>query len=98
MSGFLLAFSIPPQLSAGTNLRLAIDCGLELAQSDLIAPFMQTLIMSEGDRWILLQAQLVAHALRNGPAGNPVKMAEATIRTFATRELGQADLIASLED
>ena len=59
---------------------------------------MQILIMSEGDRWILLQAQLIANALRNGPAANPVMMAEASVRNYATRELGQADLIASFDD
>jgi hypothetical protein len=36
----------------GTNLRLAIDYGLQQSQSDLLASFMQTLVMSEGDRWV----------------------------------------------
>lgn len=80
------------------NLRLAIDYGLRMDQSDLIASLMQTLIMSEGDRWIQLQSQLVGIALRNGPPGQPVETAESAIRNFATRELGKAELIASLEE
>lgn len=82
----------------GTNLKLAIDFGLAKSQSDLIASFMQTLIMSEGDKWVWAQVSNVAIALRAGTAGQPVKTAGAAVQRFATRELGKADLIASLED
>ncbi|KAL0949734.1 hypothetical protein HGRIS_009774 [Hohenbuehelia grisea] len=81
-----------------TNLKLAIDYGLAKAQSDLTASFLQTLIMSEGDKWVRDQAFNVALALRAGTAGKPVQTADAAVRRFATRELGKADLIASLED
>jgi len=59
---------------------------------------MQTLIMSEGDKWIIGQINNIGLALRAGTAGEPVKTASAAVRKFATRELGKADLIASLED
>ncbi|EJD01341.1 uncharacterized protein FOMMEDRAFT_21744 [Fomitiporia mediterranea MF3/22] len=81
-----------------TNLKLAIDYGLQRSQSDLIASFMQTLIMSEGERWVIDQTHLVALALRAGTEGKPVRTAETIVRKFATRELGKAELIASLED
>ncbi|KAF7776230.1 hypothetical protein Agabi119p4_4623 [Agaricus bisporus var. burnettii] len=43
------------------NLKLAIDEGLAKHQSDLISSFMQTLIMSEGDKWKRLgKADLIA--------------------------------------
>ncbi|THH12385.1 hypothetical protein EW145_g42 [Phellinidium pouzarii] len=81
-----------------TNLKLAIDYGLQSAHTDLIASFMQTLIMSEGDKWVAGQIQNVAFALRAGTAGKPVHMAETAVRSFATKELGKAELIAALED
>ncbi|KAJ3800424.1 hypothetical protein GGU11DRAFT_742508 [Lentinula aff. detonsa] len=80
------------------NLKLAIDVGLAKSQSDLTASFLQTLIMSEGDKWIHAQTSNVVIALRAGTAGEPVKTADAAVRKFATRELGKAELIASLED
>ncbi|KAJ8501471.1 hypothetical protein ONZ51_g582 [Trametes cubensis] len=80
------------------NLKIAIDYGLQKQQKDLMASFLQTLIMSEGDSWILLQTADVAVALRQGTEGKPVHNAEAAVRSFATKSLGQADFIASLED
>ena len=79
-------------------MKLAIDYGLQRSQSDLIASFMQTLIMSEGERWVTDQTHNVALALRAGTEGKPVHTAETIVRKFTTRELGKAELIASLED
>lgn len=59
---------------------------------------MQTLVMSEGDKWVRSQISNVSLALRAGTAGKPTETANAAVRKFATRELGKADLIASLED
>ncbi|KAJ7179239.1 hypothetical protein C8R46DRAFT_1159886 [Mycena filopes] len=82
-----------------TNLKLAIDYGLTKTQgSDLTASFLQTLIMSQGDTWVLGQAANVGLALRAGTEGQPVKTAGSAVRKFATRELGKADLIATLAD
>ncbi|GLB33719.1 hypothetical protein LshimejAT787_0106030 [Lyophyllum shimeji] len=81
-----------------TNLKLAIDYGLAKSQSDLIASFLQTLIMSEGDKWVWAQVATISNALNAGTAGQPVKAAESAVRRFATKELGRAHLIASLED
>ncbi len=82
----------------GTNLKLAIDEGLAKHQSDLISSFMQTLIMSEGDKWVWTQVNTISRALNAGTEGQPVALAGSTVRSFATRRLGKADLIASLED
>ena len=58
---------------------------------------MQTLIMSEGDKWVWEQVTSVSRALK-ASSSKPVQEAEAAVRRFATKELGKADLIASLED
>ncbi|EPQ59278.1 hypothetical protein GLOTRDRAFT_70571 [Gloeophyllum trabeum ATCC 11539] len=81
-----------------TNLKLAIDYGLQASYTDLIASFLQTLVMSEGDRWIYSQVSSMATALRAGISEKPVTTAEFAVRNFATRELGKADAIAALED
>ncbi|TFK55752.1 hypothetical protein OE88DRAFT_1652206 [Heliocybe sulcata] len=81
-----------------TNLKLAIDYGLQASYTDLIASFLQTLVMSEGDRWVYSQVSSVATALRAGTAEKPVSTAESAVRNFATRELGKAEAIAALED
>jgi len=80
------------------NLKLAIDYGLQQSQGDLIASFMQCLIMSEGDKWVWAQTSTVALALRAGTEGKPVQAAEQAVRKFATKELGKAASIAALED
>lgn len=81
-----------------TNLKLAIDNGVS-SGPDLIASFFQTLVMSEGEKWVWKTAESVTLALRSIPSeGQPVATAEAAVWSFATRELGKADLIASLED
>ena len=83
----------------GTNLKLAIDYGLQSSQSDLLASFLQTLIMSEGDKWVWNQISTVGLALRATPSeGQPVETAEQAVRAFTTRELGKAASIASIED
>ncbi|KAG6335325.1 hypothetical protein ID866_3757 [Astraeus odoratus] len=81
-----------------TNLKLAIDYGLYKSQSDLVASFLQTLVMSEGDKWVKAQIAAVSLALRSGNTAKPVSTAEAAVRKFATRELSRADAIAALED
>ncbi|GJJ07505.1 hypothetical protein Clacol_001707 [Clathrus columnatus] len=80
------------------NLKLAIDYGLQQSQKDLIASFMQCLIMSEGEKWVWNQTATVALALRAGGEGKPVECADQAVRKFATKELGKATLIAALED
>lgn len=91
---FFWYWNVPP----GANLKLAIDYGLQTQQSDLIASFLQTLIMSEGDNWVVNQVIGVGLALRSGPEGKPVSEAENAVRNFATKELGKAKVIATLED
>lgn len=83
---------------AGVGLKLAINEGLAKSQSDLIASFMQTLVMSEGDKWVYSQSTAVARALSAGPEGQPVRTASIAVRKFATKELGKAQMIAAFED
>jgi hypothetical protein len=72
--------------------------GLQSAQSDLIASFLQTLIMSEGEKWIGNQTSDIALALRAGADSKPVQTAEMAVQKFATKELGKAQAIAALQD
>ncbi|KAF8268239.1 hypothetical protein EI94DRAFT_1195765 [Lactarius quietus] len=80
------------------SLKVAIDYGLQSSQSDLLASFLQTLVMSEGDTWIREQVKLVGTALRRGPSAHPVDIARSSVKRVATRALGKAPLIADLED
>ncbi|KAF8897453.1 hypothetical protein BD779DRAFT_1490939 [Infundibulicybe gibba] len=84
--------------SIRSSLKLAINFGLAQSQNDLTASLLQTLVMSEGDRWISNQVSTLAWALRAGAQGEPVKSAGDAVRRFATLELGNADFIAALED
>lgn len=79
-------------------MKIAINEGLAKSQSDLIASFLQTLIMSEGDKWVFAQVSTVSRALNSGSESKPVQVAGEAVRKFVTRELGKAGLIASLED
>lgn len=54
--------------------------------------------MSEGDKWVVAQASNTGLALRAGTAGKPVRAAGSAVRSFATKELGKAAVIATLED
>jgi len=80
------------------SLKVAIDYGLQSSQSDLLASFLQTLVMSEGDTWIQDQVKLVGTALRQGPSARPVEIARTSVKRVATHALGKAPLIADLED
>ena len=82
----------------GTNLKLAIDFGLQRSQSDLIASYLQTLIMSEGDKWVHSTVANVSLALRAGNEAKPVNTASQAVRKFATKELTKAENIASSDD
>jgi len=84
--------------SLRAGLYYAINEGLARSQSDLIASFMQTLIMSEGNRWIHAHVSEVGIALNAGAEGKAPQVADTSVRKFATRELGKAGMIASFED
>jgi len=85
-------------VSLRSSLKVAIDYGLQSSQSDLLASFLQTLVMSEGDVWIQEQVRFVGTALRQGPSARPVEVARTSVKRVATHALGKAPLIADLED
>ncbi|KAG6909119.1 hypothetical protein DXG01_001993 [Tephrocybe rancida] len=85
-------------LPSGINLKFAIDKGLARLQTDLIASFLQTLVMCEGDTWIRDQISAVSFALKAGPAGNPVYAASSAVRRFYTADLLDADFIRDVEE
>ncbi|KAG6873343.1 hypothetical protein C0995_000203 [Termitomyces sp. Mi166 len=83
---------------ARANLKFAIDEGLAKLQTGLIASFLQTLVMCEGDGWIRDQITTISHALKAGATGKPVEVAGAVVRRFCTTSLKNAELIADVED
>ncbi|KAG6845142.1 hypothetical protein H0H87_000379 [Tephrocybe sp. NHM501043] len=83
---------------ARSNLKSAIDKGVAKLQTDLIASFLQTLVMCEGNQWIRDQVSNVAFALTAGAKGKPVNVASSAVRRFCTDSLLGADLIADVED
>lgn len=54
--------------------------------------------MSEGDKWVSAQAAGIAGILREGNTGKPVQNAVSTVKKFATKQLGKAEAIATLDD
>ncbi|KAI0035665.1 hypothetical protein K488DRAFT_42801, partial [Vararia minispora EC-137] len=83
------------------NLKQSIDWGLQNSQSDLISSFLQTLVMSEGEKWVNEQVSSIAAALRAPSSLRPVEMARQAVRGFATKQLKQlpkGQSIASLDD
>jgi hypothetical protein len=93
-----IAFFVVLTATPGGSLKVAIDYGLQSSQSDLLASFLQTLVMSEGDAWIQEHVKVVGNALRQGSSARPVEVARTSIKRVATRALGKAPLIADLED
>jgi len=85
-------------VAPGGSLKVAIDYGLQSSQSDLLASFLQTLVMSEGDSWIQKQVKLVGTTLKQGPSACPVEVARTSVKRVATHALGKAPLIADIED
>lgn len=98
MSDRQIHYSLWFIVAPGGSLKVAIDYGLQSSQSDLLASFLQTLVMSEGDTWIQDQVKLVGTALRQGPSACPVEIARTSVKRVATHALGKAPLIADLED
>lgn len=80
------------------NLKVAINESLHTRQTDLISSYLQVILMTEGDAWLLKQTQLLALALRQGRHGKPVQTAQDAVRKFATNELKSIDKLASVEE
>ncbi|KAG6879630.1 hypothetical protein C0992_000466 [Termitomyces sp. T32_za158] len=97
-SDFLKPETIKLLKLARINLKFAIDEGIAKLRTGLIASFLQTLVMSEGDGWIRDQLTHISYALRAGAIGKPVGVAGAAVRRFCTTSLKNADLIADVED
>lgn len=75
--------------SIRTNLKLAISYSLVSSQTDLIASYLQVIVMSEGDKWILESTQSVSLALR-GSQG--VDTAETIVGKWVSRELKEGEV------
>ncbi|KAM0791285.1 hypothetical protein ACM66B_005759 [Microbotryomycetes sp. NB124-2] len=83
--------------SIRANLRIAITHGLATSDTSLLSSFLQTIIMSEGEKWIQSSSHNVALALRQGPQGRPVHTAQSLVNKWVGRELKQQE-IASVSD
>ncbi|KAK4056655.1 hypothetical protein OIO90_002207 [Microbotryomycetes sp. JL221] len=78
--------------SIRANLRIAITHGLATQDTSLLSSFLQTIIMSEGDRWIQSASHTVALALRQGSQGRPVTTSESLVNKWVGRELKQQEI------
>ncbi|KAI5481734.1 hypothetical protein MNV49_000011 [Pseudohyphozyma bogoriensis] len=76
------------------NLKLAISYGIASSQTDLLASYLQVIIMSEGDKLIAESAQKVALALRTGPQGRPVGAARELLEKWVSKELKEQEVAA----
>ena len=100
------AAQLTPQLqslirSVRTNLKLAINESLTTNQTELISSYLQIIIMSEGEKWIVNSTHSVALAVRTGRSARPVSTARAAVQAFATRELKTVEkgsAVASVEE
>lgn len=81
-----------------SNLKIAINESLHTRQTDLISSYLQVILMTEGDAWLVKQTQLLALALRQGRRGQPVQTAQEAVRKFATQELKSMDKLAAVEE
>ncbi len=71
---------------------------MQAEQRDLIASFLQTLVMSEGDQWVTRTVASVAYALRDPINGRPIETAEDAIRGYAKTNLGKVKVNAALDE
>lgn len=84
--------------SIRATLKVAISYGIFSSQTELLSSFLQVIIMSEGEKWVLESAQSLALALRSGGRlGKPVESAEKLVDKWVGREL-KAEQIASVAD
>ncbi|KAK0541021.1 hypothetical protein OC835_000341 [Tilletia horrida] len=92
-----------------TNLKLAIDHSLFKEQTNLLASYMQVLIMSEGIGWVKDSTESVQRSLEShirgvslsegGVASNPVTVATDCVMQFITVNLrSKRDKVVSVND
>jgi hypothetical protein len=73
---------------------MAISQGLASSDTSLLASFLQVLVMSEGDKWLISSSHKIALAIRSGPAGKPVESAEKLVDKWVSRELKKSQVAA----
>jgi hypothetical protein len=83
--------------SIRSSLQIAISQGLVLQDTVLLASYLQTIVMSEGDKWIRKASHQEALALRAGPSGKPVEAAEKMLAKWMSRELKKSQIAAVQE-
>lgn len=83
--------------SIRANLKIAINFGLANSQTDLISSYLQVIIMSEGEKFLLESMNKVASALKRGPPGQAVGTAQKVLEKWVGRELKERE-VASVAD
>ncbi|GAA5822165.1 hypothetical protein JCM10212_002975 [Sporobolomyces blumeae] len=78
-----------------SSLKIAITASITGNDTSLIASFLQTIVMSEGNRWLVSSAQTLSLAFRSGPAAKPVSTAVSIMTKWVSREL-QAQQVAAV--
>ncbi|GAA5925525.1 uncharacterized protein JCM15063_005049 [Sporobolomyces koalae] len=83
--------------SLRASLKIAITTSLASTDTSLIASFLQTVVMSEGSRWLLSSTQTLSLAFRTGPSSKPIASAESIMSKWCSRELKEAQVSAVSE-
>lgn len=83
--------------SIRANLRIAISHGLANSSTDLLSSFLQVIVMSDGDKWILDSSHKTALALRGGSSSKPVDSAAKLVEKWMGRELKAGEIAAVSE-
>ncbi|PWZ02574.1 hypothetical protein BCV70DRAFT_209186 [Testicularia cyperi] len=80
------------------NLKLAIDHSLFQEQNNLLASYLQVLVMSEGSPFLLNAVETIQHCLTS-KLGDPVTQARSQVLQFVTDSLKHKhDRIAAVKD
>ncbi|GAA5894617.1 hypothetical protein JCM5296_002907 [Sporobolomyces johnsonii] len=82
--------------SLRANLKIAITSGLDSGDTSLLASFLQVIVMTEGDRWLVASSHTLSLAFRTGPAAHPVETAKGIMHKWVSREL-KARQVAAVE-
>lgn len=68
------------------------------SQTELLSSYLQVIIMSEGEKFVVESAQKLSFALRSGGSvGKPVESAEKLVGKFVEREV-KNNMLAAVED
>lgn len=76
------------------SLKIAINASLSSPDTSLVSSFLQVVVMSEGNRWLLSSTHQLSLAFRTGPLARPIEQAEKIMFSWVSRELKERQVSA----